>query len=127
MSSKPENYKTEPHPSYDGTRKEWLQLNYDTQHYHYNKEKRNSEKRERRQELVQWVSGIKAEEGCHFCDEDEPVALDFHHLQSDEKDNSVASMAGQGWGKKRLREEIEKCVILCANCHRKVHNGVLEL
>ncbi len=34
---------------------------------------------------------------------------------------AVGKMITHGYGKERLEEEIEKCVILCANCHRKEH------
>lgn len=34
---------------------------------------------------------------------------------------NVAKTITYGYGKDRLREEIEKCTVLCANCHRKEH------
>ena len=43
--------------------------------------------------------------------------LDFHHLR--DKINNVSNLVGQAFGKKRLLEEMQKCKILCANCHRK--------
>lgn len=125
--SKPDNYKQEPHTSYDGSEEEWLQLSYDTQYYYYNKEKRNGEKKERCRKLVEWITEIKRDSGCSICDEIEPVALDFHHINPDEKDGSVGMMASQGYGRDKLEEEIEKCVVLCANCHRKVEAGLIEV
>lgn len=63
--------------------------------------------------------------GCLCCSENDPVALDFHHLDEKTKDGNVSDLFR--YGKKKLMREIEKCVILCANCHRKVHAGVISL
>ena len=60
---------------------------------------------------------------CVKCGEDENICLDFHHI--DDKDHSIAKLAIQGnWD--LLMEEIEKCIVLCANCHRKAHRYGLE-
>ena len=61
--------------------------------------------------------------GCALCSEKTPVALDFHHLDPTKKDNEVRRCSTQ----KKAREEIAKCVVLCANCHRKVHAGLLTV
>ena len=57
---------------------------------------------------------------CHDCNQEYPDAVfDFHHLDPSEKDFD--------WNKLRLRsidsirEELSKCVMLCANCHRIRH------
>lgn len=63
--------------------------------------------------------------GCHFCSENEPVALDLHHLNPDEKDLNVS--VAVSYSTKCLRKEVRKCVVLCANCHRKVHAGILKI
>jgi hypothetical protein len=47
--------------------------------------------------------------------------LDFHHDGQSEKDFNVADMAGQGLSIKAIQIEIEKCIILCSNCHRIEH------
>lgn len=63
--------------------------------------------------------------GCKFCDESEPVALDLHHLDPNEKDLNPSSAIG--FSTTSMKKEIRKCIVLCANCHRKVHAGILEL
>ena len=63
--------------------------------------------------------------GCHFCSENEPVSLDFHHLNPDEMDLNVS--VAVSYSIKCLRKEVRKCVVLCANCHRKVHAGILKI
>lgn len=44
-------------------------------------------------------------------------ALEFHHRERDEKAFQVRN--GNTWGWARVQEELEKCVLLCANCHRE--------
>ncbi|QXL90328.1 hypothetical protein [Salmonella phage NINP13076] len=63
--------------------------------------------------------------GCILCGEKEPVALDLHHIDESTKDANVSDLMRRGT--KRLIDEMNKCVVLCANCHRKVHAGILEL
>ena len=61
---------------------------------------------------------------CRMCGYDRCVeALEFHHLDSSRKDFGIS---GQGYTRswRRIREELDKCVLLCANCHREVHAGL---
>jgi len=51
--------------------------------------------------------------------------LEFHHLDPTQKDPNFAY--SRGWAWERLAKELDKCVMLCANCHREVHGGVLKL
>lgn len=52
-------------------------------------------------------------------------ALDFHHIDPKQKDFSL-SVKGltRSWDK--IQKEIDKCVLLCANCHREVHAGIID-
>lgn len=101
---------------------EWDDLSYDRKYYHINKEEHKRRKAERKRELQDWLTDLKAERGCSECDEDHPACLDFHHLDEDTKTDTVSRMVSDGYGKKKLLEEMEKCILLCANCHRKHHN-----
>lgn len=72
------------------------------------------------------VQAAKSELGCTFCSENVAFALDLHHVNPDEKSFSVGGdFTGKAWS--RVVAEARKCVVLCANCHRKVHNGMLVL
>jgi len=47
-------------------------------------------------------------------------ALEFHHLESTGKDFGISDRGyTRSW--KRIVEELDKCILLCANCHREVH------
>lgn len=61
--------------------------------------------------------------GCCFCDEKEPVSLDLHHKNPKEKDINVSDAVC--YSIKTLKKEIRKCIVICANCHRKLHAGLL--
>ena len=81
--------------------------------------------KERKRSILAFTVDYKAERGCSRCPEKDPVCLDFHHPDG-EKEMGVSEAARRGWSIKRLLSEIEKCLILCANCHRKHHAGVAE-
>ena len=87
--------------------------------YYRNKQKVIDYNRNRRHCLVDWINTIKAARGCAYCSENDPLCLDFHH-NSEGKDLKISSAVDR-WGKKRILNEIKKCVVLCANCHRKLH------
>ena len=56
----------------------------------------------------------------HPCDEcgcTDKTILQFHHI--DEKDDEVGNLVNKGSPVERLLAEIEKCRVLCPNCHRK--------
>ena len=52
-------------------------------------------------------------------------SLDIHHLDPTQKD--VGFKTVRYWSRNRIDKELEKCVILCRNCHNAHHNGELEL
>lgn len=48
--------------------------------------------------------------------------FEFHHLDPSQKDNGITRMlTNNAWATVLL--ELEKCILLCANCHNKVHGG----
>ncbi|MCF7877727.1 MAG: hypothetical protein K9M14_05320 [Candidatus Omnitrophica bacterium] len=50
-------------------------------------------------------------------------ALEFHHADSSGKDFSISSKGyTRSW--KRVKEELDKCILFCANCHREIHAQV---
>ena len=58
---------------------------------------------------------------CRRCGYDRCVeALEFHHLDSAQKDFGISSRGyTRSWA--RVRAELEKCILICANCHRELH------
>ena len=68
----------------------------------------------------------KSKQSCLICSESEYCTLDLHHIDPSKKDFAIGSMVfNRSWSS--ILEEISKCVVLCSNCHRKVHAGVIKL
>jgi hypothetical protein len=55
---------------------------------------------------------------CEVCSESDIRVLEFHHVG--DKDSEITRLVSGGWSIKRIQEEIAKCQVLCANCHRKI-------
>lgn len=73
-----------------------------------------------KKELGEWFLEIKKDLKCEKCGETHPACLQFHHLDPSKKEGNISGMF---WRKDRehVLKEIEKCIVLCANCHFKVH------
>jgi hypothetical protein len=67
-----------------------------------------------------WIDDLKKEMSCKKCGISDYRILDFHHRESQEKEICIANSAMR-WSKEKISKEIEKCDILCANCHRIFH------
>ena len=59
----------------------------------------------------------KTERGCFECGENHPAVLDLHHTDPSIKDLNPSNSTSR----KMFYQEAEKCIVLCSNCHRKVH------
>lgn len=69
------------------------------------------------QEIIDYLKENKKCEKCGF--DKYKCALDFHHIDSTQKEFNIST--GGRRSLKRLKNEIEKCIVLCSNCHRIFH------
>lgn len=69
------------------------------------------------------IDNIKSEQGCLVCGESESSCLDFHHKDHKTKTATVSKLVTHKSRAGALKE-IEKCIVLCSNCHRKFHAGL---
>jgi hypothetical protein len=77
------------------------------------------------QERYAAYAGLKAGLACSVCGETHPACLDFHHRDPYKKSFNLA----EGWKTRTWQEildEVDKCDILCANCHRKHHSDRMK-
>lgn len=60
---------------------------------------------------------------CQFCGYDRCIsALAFHHLDESTKEFDISGNHALAW--ERIRIELDKCILVCANCHAEIHAGV---
>ncbi len=72
--------------------------------------------REKKRTIVELLGGC-----CSVCKEKFPLCVyDLHHLNPAEKDFPPASLYLRKWS--IILPEIAKCILVCANCHRKIHH-----
>lgn len=94
---------------------------YQRQWYARNKEKAkaavNANKRRYRERWREY----KATLSCTNCGFNHPDALEFHHVIKSPDNRTVNSLLRKD-AYKAVMEEIQKCVVLCANCHRVHHH-----
>jgi hypothetical protein len=76
---------------------------------------------DRRRKIRHWLNEFKKALRCVRCGFADYRALEFHHEDGAGKDFNVADMVKDGLSISRLKREIAKCQILCANCHRIEH------
>ena len=64
---------------------------------------------------------------CCFCGYNRCFAsLDFHHIDENTKKFGL-SQDGLTRSWKKTEQELKKCILTCANCHREIHAGILQL
>ncbi len=96
------------------------QAKYRREHYQRNRRRYIERSQRRKQEL--WAERTRllldyfADHPCADCGETDPVVLEFDHLR-DKRFNIGAKLATHAW--EDILEEIAKCEVVCANCHRR--------
>lgn len=94
---------------------------------HYRCSKCSNEAVQKRRDALKIMSVQYKGGKCFFCGYDKYVgALDFHHVNPSEKEFGISS-GGNIKSFERLKPELDKCVLLCSNCHREVHAGLLKI
>jgi DNA invertase Pin-like site-specific DNA recombinase len=51
-------------------------------------------------------------------------ALHFHHLDPNQKDFTIS---GKSYSFERMKYEVDKCILVCSNCHCEIHEGILKI
>ena len=73
--------------------------------------------------LVQELGG-----GCSICGYNKNLsALEFHHIDSSTKSFNIDARVLSNSSIIKIRKELVKCILLCANCHQELHNPNLNI
>jgi 5-methylcytosine-specific restriction endonuclease McrA len=71
-----------------------------------------------KKKLIEYKGG-----GCELCGYSKcDSALQFHHKNPDEKDFSIS---GRSLSFDRLKNEVDKCMLVCSNCHAEIHEKLI--
>lgn len=97
---------------------------YIRRHYAQNKQYYKTKAKEAKARAQRWFNSLKLELSCVECDESHPACLDFHHREGETKLFNLAG-AWKRHSRQKILDEIQKCDVLCANCHRK-HTAVQQ-
>jgi len=86
-----------------------------------NIDKQNGLRTKRRGEIREFINGLKKDKPCIKCDIIfDPICIDFHH--PGDKEFSISYAQRMCLTNEAILEEVAKCDIMCANCHRLEHN-----
>lgn len=77
-------------------------------------------RREVKRKLVEYKGGKCKVCGYNRC----TAALEFHHLDPTKKDFSIS---GGTRSFESLKDEVDKCVLVCSNCHKEIHQGLIKI
>ncbi len=80
-------------------------------------------RRKKLREMARALHGSK----CVICGYNKcQRALGFHHINPFQKEFDLSSRGlTRSWAK--IEMEIKKCVLVCANCHAEIHDGITKL
>ena len=92
-------------------------------HYQDNKESYKAKAyiwtKQQRQKNAEYIYNYLKDHPCVNCGETNPILLEFDHQGKELKRDDISNMLTSGCSISTIQKEIEKCIVLCANCHRK--------
>lgn len=71
-----------------------------------------------KRDAITLLGGCCSKCGYKKCD----AALEFHHTDPTKKDFAIGNAYVKSWAK--IKAEVEKCILVCANCHREIHEEI---
>lgn len=82
-------------------------------------------KKRKSKSVIEWRKRVKISlveykgSKCEKCEYNKCIrSLEFHHLDPNEKDFTIS---GKSWSFERLKKEVDKCILVCSNCHNEIH------
>lgn len=91
-------------------------------HYEANRQQVKDAARLSYERKKAWVAALKEASPCVDCGVSYPArVMHYHHVDPSTKAHGISHLARNA-GRRRILDEIAKCVLLCANCHALRHN-----
>jgi hypothetical protein len=102
---------------------EWKEYrrNYQRSWHQRHREKRLARTYERKAAIHDYIQNMKNQLHCVDCSQRHPATLHFHHRNSEDKVFNISDAVYSGFSLDRIKKEIQKCIVLCANCHAIRH------
>ena len=101
---------------------------HNTKRLEIHAEKRNNSEAVAKRRKNMKMKAIEYKGGkCCICGYDGySGALEFHHINSDDKEFGISE---RGWtiSWERIRREVDKCILVCSNCHKEIEAGVTKI
>ena len=94
-------------------------------HYDANKAEYKARDKARLERNRQYVRSYKQRDDvkCTQCGEGRWQCLQFHHRDASKKDDKISHLVNNRSSIQRIQTEIDKCDVVCANCHLVIHDG----
>lgn len=95
---------------------------YSCGHYHRNSLKHNLRRQENQRRYKirnrKFLTDFLTAKSCIDCGVTDPIVLEFDHVRGVKK-GDIATLVGRAFSLERIKEEMAKCEVRCANCHRR--------
>jgi hypothetical protein len=75
----------------------------------------------KKQKMIDYKGGKCVICGYNRCS----ASMHFHHINAADKSFGISDH--HAWGFERLKPELDKCVLVCSNCHGELHSGLIDL
>ena len=92
---------------------------YDDRLWNRDKSKKKLRAKERHHRLRKTLFETLLNSKCEICGETDPFVLEFDHIDPAQKKAAVSVLVGRRHSWESVQKEINKCRVLCANCHRR--------
>jgi len=89
--------------------------------YQRHKEQVIAKRKKRQLEIRYWFMRYKSTLICADCGISHPAILQFHHRNRDDKSFNISDVVRKASSIKQITNEIQKCDVVCVNCHAKRH------
>jgi len=86
-----------------------------------NKERAKENKNKRREKLRIYIKSFLEKHPCSKCDEADTRCLVFHHSDRKGKEKTISEMVKKVRSLENIQKEMDKCIVLCQNCHNRLH------